>query len=346
MPLVQLKMGNMFDGPSDLIVLPCSTSGTITPFVRDRLAHHKIPFPKPGMKLGDVSIMPFKGGEHIAQYVGFAASVKADWSSETAIHRIGAILGQQTKKKSTIRRVSAPLLGAGAGRLPAETVVRAMSAGFKSSAHRDACLVIHVLQENLFKVLSVSSVPLYLKGSKHYRRKSGVHILRDSGVSALPKKPLRVFISYCHSTQKHEKWVENIGVFLRKSGIEARLDIWHLRRGMDLPQFMTNELALAQRVILISDEKYAEKADGRLGGVGWETMIVQGDMATLPANSTKYLVIVRTKEIQKGLPKYLRTKFVIHWTGKSSEKRNCQTLLHELYNVVKIPPIGPKPVFV
>jgi hypothetical protein len=50
---------------------------------------------------------------------------------------------------------------------------------------------------------------------------------------------------------------------------------------MDLPQFISNELTLADRVVLVSDEKYAEKADGRVGGVGWETMIVQGDIARL-----------------------------------------------------------------
>jgi hypothetical protein len=31
---VKLRHGNLFDGPSDLIVLPCSTSGTITGFLR------------------------------------------------------------------------------------------------------------------------------------------------------------------------------------------------------------------------------------------------------------------------------------------------------------------------
>ena len=58
MALVQLKLGDMFDGPCDLIVLPCSTSGTITSFVRQRLINYNIPYPKPGMRLGDVAILP------------------------------------------------------------------------------------------------------------------------------------------------------------------------------------------------------------------------------------------------------------------------------------------------
>jgi hypothetical protein len=31
--VVKLRFGNIFDGPSDLVVLPCSIYGTITPFV-------------------------------------------------------------------------------------------------------------------------------------------------------------------------------------------------------------------------------------------------------------------------------------------------------------------------
>jgi len=53
-PSVKLRLGDMFDGPSDLIVLPCSTSGTITGFVARRLIEYSIPHPKAGMTLGEV----------------------------------------------------------------------------------------------------------------------------------------------------------------------------------------------------------------------------------------------------------------------------------------------------
>src|SRR4051812_26623736 len=115
MATVQLKLGDMFDGPSDLIVLPCSTSGTITDFVRKRLVHHRIPYPKTGMRLGDLSVVPFEGGENIAQFVAYAASVEANSSTGPAIRRIGEQLGDATKEWPTVRRVAAPLLGTGAG---------------------------------------------------------------------------------------------------------------------------------------------------------------------------------------------------------------------------------------
>ena len=62
---VKLRMGDLFDGPADLIILPCSTGGNITRFVANRLLQYTIPFPKNGMKLGEVEIMPFTGAESI-----------------------------------------------------------------------------------------------------------------------------------------------------------------------------------------------------------------------------------------------------------------------------------------
>lgn len=328
MPTVQLRLGDIFDGPSDLIVLPSSTAGTVTPFVRKRLVHHRIPYPEVGMELGDVSILPFEGGENIAQFVAYAASVDDNSSDIEAIRRIGEHLGAETRRRVMIRRVSAPLLGAGAGGLRSESVAAALSSGFKRTAHQDAGLVIHVLHEDVFSRLS---------GDREVER------LASSQIET--SKPTRVFVSYCHSSPEHEEWVIALGKFLRENGIDARLDVWVLRHGMDLPQFMTNELTLADRVILVSDEKYAEKADGRVGGVGWETMIVQGDMAQQPPESTKYLVIVRSRTRDDGLPRYLKTKFVIHWPGPMTEDANRQMLLRELYDRIEVPPLGPRPVF-
>ena len=51
---VKLRLGDLFDGPADLIVLPCSTVGTVTGFVARALAHHSIFHPREGMRLGEV----------------------------------------------------------------------------------------------------------------------------------------------------------------------------------------------------------------------------------------------------------------------------------------------------
>jgi hypothetical protein len=308
---VKLKLGNLFDGPADVVVLPCSTAGTVTGFVARSLSHYSLPHPATGMRLGEVEILPFKGGENIAQFVAFAASVKSMTSSLAAIEAIAVKLGDFTKEESSARVISVPLLGAGAGGLQSEAVVAALKKGFESSAHDGATLIVHVLHKDLFDRLRAN-------------RKV---------IAGRPKDNVRVFLSHTSSTDEAVEWVKELALFLIDNGVQARLDKFHLRHGMDLPQWMCNELALAHKVIVVCDETYKQKADGRLGGVGWETMIIQGDVANLPPDSTKYQVVIRTEDINQGLPLYLKTKYAFH--ARPSDRSNSfrKELVRELLDL-------------
>jgi hypothetical protein len=314
--IVKLRYGNLFDGPADMIVLPCSTSGTITGFVARSLVNYSMPHPRIGMRLGDVEIMPFDGADHIAQYVAFAASVEASSSSLAAIEAIGSKLGEFTRKESSVRSISAPLLGTGAGGLHSDMVVTALKRGFSTKAVTDATLVIHVLHEELYQRL---------------KRKSGM-------IGSKPPIPTRVFISHTSQAAIDIEWVEALALYLLERGVQVRLDRFHLRRGMDFAQWMCNELAMAQKVIVICDEVYKRKADGRLGGVGWETMLIQGDIANLPSDSTKYQVIVRTENLDHGLPQYLKTRYAFHAPASYRASLLHSELLRELLDL----PIAPQ----
>jgi hypothetical protein len=307
---VIIKLGNLFDGPADVIVLPCSTGGTITGFVARSLSQYSIPHPTVGLRLGDVEILPFEGGENLAQYVAFAASVEMMTSSTEAIELIGRNLGDFTKQNSSARVVAVPLLGAGAGGLQSEKVVASLRKGFQSSAHDGACLTIYVLHKDVFD-----------------------RIRNNRRTAAHTSCPVRVFVSHTAATAPDADWVKDLALFLIDNGIQARLDKFHLRRGMDLPQWMCNELALAQKVIVVCDETYKLKADGRLGGVGWETMIIQGDVANLPPDSTKYQVVVREEDIDDGLPLYLKTKYAFHAPPSDRANSFREELVRELLDL-------------
>lgn len=308
---IKLRLGNLFDGPSDLIVLPCSTGGTVTGFVARSLAHYSIPHPREGMKLGEVEIMPFEGGENIAQYVAFAASVKRMSSSPEAIESIGKALGEFTRAQDSVRNIAAPLLGAGAGGIQSEKVVAALKAGFASVADEGSSLIIYVLHKDVFD---------RLRGNRQSMRGE-------------PQPSVRVFISHTSGTGEAVEWVKQLALYLMDHSVQARLDKFHLRRGMDLPQWMCNELSLANKVIVVCDETYKLKADGRLGGVGWETMIIQGDIANLPPDSTKYQVIVRAEEVDKGLPVYLKTRYAFHARPSDTAQSFREELLREILDL-------------
>jgi hypothetical protein len=248
------------------------------------------------MSLGEVDIQPFEGGENIAQYVAFAASVAGMSSSTKAISEIGRALGLATREHGQIKLIAAPLLGAGAGGLESGDVVAALRDGFRSASIESATLVIHVLHRAVF--------------DRIWRRAASL------SRKEIPAVPVRVFVSHTSDSDDKRDWVKALATALRQRGIQARVDAFHLRRGMDLPQWMCNELALAQKVVIVSDETYKQKVDGRLGGVGWETMLIQGDMANLPAASTKYQVVVRANKLSDGLPNYLRRSTLFMSAGE------------------------------
>jgi len=308
---VKLRLGDLFDGPADLIVLPCSTAGTVTGFVARSLAHHSIPHPREGMRLGEVEIMPFEGGEDIAQYVAFAASVKGMTSSPEAIEEIASTLGAFTREQPSVRSVSAPLLGAGAGGVQSEKVVAALKTGFATTADPGATLIIHILHKDVFDRLRSNR----------------------QAIKGKPQHGVRVFISHTSKSDDAVEWVKQLALFLIDHGVQARLDKFHLRRGMDLPQWMCNELAMANKVVVICDETYKQKADGRLGGVGWETMIIQGDIANLPPESTKYQVVVRAEDMGLGLPTYLKTRYAFHAPGSDRSQSFRSELLREILDL-------------
>jgi hypothetical protein len=155
--------------------------------------------------------------------------------------------------------------------------------------------------------------------------------------------PPAVFISYSHDSQEHKQWILDLATRLRSSGIDAILDQWELGPGSDLPQFMEQNLARASRVLMICTERYVEKANGGVGGVGYEKMIVTADLLRR-IGSNRVIPIVR----QAGsvhLPTFLGTKMYIDLSTDDLFESGMDQLLRDLLSAplfVK-PPLGTDP---
>jgi hypothetical protein len=264
---VQLRQGNMFAQPTDLIVIPCSTGGTVTGSIAKQLEEFDIEWPRGYSNLGDVKFELFKGASSLATYVGYAASVAAMDSSAKAITQIAESVARFIGDKSEIRDVAIPLLGAGAGGLTPERSLAALMRGFEEFPTEGKVLNIFVFGSDDFEKLSDSRARAPER-SGHSR----------DAAETRAREPLRVFISYTRTSTEHQEWVRDLAKFLRENGIDARLDVWHLRPGMDMPQWMCNEIDQADRVMIVCNEEYASRASGRLGGVGWEIRLIQGDL--------------------------------------------------------------------
>ena len=117
----------------------------------------------------------------------------------------------------------------------------------------------------------------------------------------------------------------------------------------DVAQWMCNEIALTDRVLMICNEEYALRADGRHGGVGWEIRLIQGYILQDGVdNPSKFVPIVRTAECKVGLPSFLLATYYLHWPPDSPNAPGLRNeLIKMLYRIQdKAPPIGRPPSFV
>jgi hypothetical protein len=86
----------------------------------------------------------------------------------------------------------------------------------------------------------------------------------------------KAFISYSWSSDEHQQWVISLATQMRENGVDVILDKWDLKEGNDAIAFMEQMVSdsTVKKVIVILDRVYAQKADGRQGGVGTETQII------------------------------------------------------------------------
>ena len=102
---------------------------------------------------------------------------------------------------------------------------------------------------------------------------------------------------------------------------------------------------MADKVLLICDKYYAEKADNKKGGVGWEPMIIQGDMLS-KQEQNKYVAILRDKDIDQSLPIYVKSKYALNWSDERQIEKEFEELLLYLFDCDTEPPLGAIPSFI
>lgn len=107
----------------------------------------------------------------------------------------------------------------------------------------------------------------------------------------------KVFISYSWSTPSHERWVLDLAEELMASGINVILDKWDLKPGQDSITFMEQMVTdtTIDKVIIISDKVYSEKADGRSGGVGTESQIISKKIYE-QVNQERFIAVIAEKD--------------------------------------------------
>ncbi|KPG75897.1 toll/interleukin-1 receptor domain-containing protein [Stenotrophomonas maltophilia] len=160
----------------------------------------------------------------------------------------------------------------------------------------------------------------------------------------------RLFISYSWSSQEHELWVVDLATRLMESGIDVILDKWELKEGHDSIAFMEKMVtdSTIAKVAVISDKKYAEKADGRVSGVGTETQIISREVYE-KQDQNKFVAILpeRDEEGKPYLPTYYKGRIYIDLSSPESYASEFERLVRWVFDKplhVK-PEVGRSPAF-
>ena len=161
----------------------------------------------------------------------------------------------------------------------------------------------------------------------------------------------KVFISYSWSSEEHEAWVLNLATELRQSGVDAILDKWDLREGQDAHAFMEQMGAdpKIERVILVCDANYVEKANARAGGVGTEAQIISPAMYG-QIDQRKFVAVVRERNAdgQAYVPAYYGSRIYIDLSSVDVYASNFEQLLRWIFDkpILVKPALSSPPLFV
>lgn len=156
--------------------------------------------------------------------------------------------------------------------------------------------------------------------------------------------PPTVFVSYTHENPDHKRWVAQLATDLRAHGVDARLDQWDLQLGDDVTLFMERGIRDAERVLLVCTPGYMRKANEGEGGVGYERLVVTGELAD-KIDTNKFICVLRLGTKEYAIPTFAKTRLYIDFTDDGTYDVSLEELLRAIHQApaqIK-PPIGANP---
>jgi hypothetical protein len=138
-----------------------------------------------------------------------------------------------------------------------------------------------------------------------------------------------VFLSYSHDSPQHKEWVLRLAIALRAHGVDVTLDQWDLVAGQDMATFMATGIRAADRVVLVCSQGYVIKAEGGTGGVGYERLIVTGEVIGA-IDTIKFIPVIRNNPGTRKVPDFLGPRKYIDFTEDGEYDAKLEELAREI----------------
>lgn len=214
---VEYRLGSIFDEACDLLVIPSSAGGTVSPSMAEQLRKEGLPFPTAipwGNILLDKSPSPY------FRLIAYAATVGGQATTREVVENIGQRLGAVVLTQQ-VTRISSPLLGGGSGDLPPNVAAEALAGGFLETAPGTAVLTISIRDPWTFEAVTgektgnesrkaarpglAALVDAEVHPHSAPVRLSPEETVTQAASSRAPRS--RVFISYSH---EDAEWLERL----------------------------------------------------------------------------------------------------------------------------------------
>lgn len=145
----------------------------------------------------------------------------------------------------------------------------------------------------------------------------------------------KVFISYSWTSAHHEEWVIDLAKRLVDNRVDVVLDKWDLQPGHDLFSFMEKMVRSDEidKVLIICDKGYYDKAEARQGGVGTETQIISPEVYS-DVRQEKFIPIVSERDERSNpyIPTYIKSRMYIDLSSNETFEVEYEKLLRNLYS--------------
>ena len=158
----------------------------------------------------------------------------------------------------------------------------------------------------------------------------------------------KLFISYSQTDDCHNDWVVALAKRLLDDGVEVIMDHWDLKYGHEMFAFMEQMVTdpAVDKVLIVCDKLYKEKADGRIGGVGKEVELMVNCLVNDTTQEKFFALACEKNDDGNGcIPAYLNSRFYIDFSAGEDFELNYDRLLYFVYGreYHKKPPRGSIP---
>lgn len=148
---------------------------------------------------------------------------------------------------------------------------------------------------------------------------------------------IRVFLSYSHEDDEHNKWVLDAAEDLKKRDLEVIVDQNDLKPGYDIHQFAEAAVKSSRFVLLVCTPEYARKANSRKKGVGIETSLINSEIYN--GATDKFIALLRRGHHEHAIPEYMKSKLFVDVRGDNYTE-NWEKLCNHLLNGESASKIG------